>query len=389
VIVIDEAHGVPGSKDYLKVIFSHNNVPIVALTATPFSRGMAKKHKELVGEPLFEDMVIASTIRDLIAAGMLVDCDIYAPSQPDLSGVKTKRNRFGEIDYEDKSLAEAVDKPSLIGDIVSHWLTASNGRTTVCFATNIAHSKHIVYRFQQAGVKAAHLDGYMEDDERAEIMARMDRGEITVLSNVAVLREGWDFPACEVMILARPTKSLTTWIQMCGRVLRPAPGKTKAVILDHSGSAHELGYPTDDLPLELDDGNNKPKEAKKEAKEKLPKLCPRCHFMKPAGQHKCGKCGHEPERQSDVVHAEGDLSLVERKKEKFSMDDKRGIYEALLGYAEENGIKPGWAYYKAKEITGVYPTSTTSARPGPMVEAVKNWFAHEAIKRKHGEKRAA
>jgi hypothetical protein len=93
--------------------------------------------------------------------------------------------------------------------------------------------------------------------------------------------------------------------------------------------------------------------------------------------------------QSEVVNADGDLALGDRKKEKFSMDEKRGIYEALLGYAEKKGIKPGWAYHKTKEITGVYPTSTTSAKPGPMVEAVRNWFAYEAIKRSKGEKRAA
>ena len=386
-IIIDEGHGVPGSKDYLKVIFENNNIPIIALTATPFSRGMAKVHDELLGEPLFEDLVVVSTIRELIDLGFLVDCEIYAPSDPDLSGVKTIRNKYGEMDYEEASLADAVFKPKLMGDIVSHWLKVGRGRPTVCFATNVAHSRAIVEKFQEAGIPAGHIDGYMKDEERNEVLDMMTRGEIKVLSNVGVLREGWDFPAAEILIMARPTKSLIAWIQMCGRVLRPFPGKDVAIILDHSGSAHELGYPTDDLPLELCDGNvqksdSKPQEKKEPSK---PKKCPKCHFMKPAGQHKCSKCGFAPERVKDVESAEGDLTPLERKKaSKYSMQEKSEIYSSLLGYARRKGLADGWAYYKTKEITGVYPVGTRSAQPGPMCDAVRKWFAHEAIQRQHG-----
>ena len=67
------------------------------------------------------------------------------------------------------------------------------------------------------------------------------------------------------MILARPTRSLIRFIQMVGRVLRPAPGETKALLLDHSGSTARLGHPCDDLPLELDDG--KPKASRKQKGE--------------------------------------------------------------------------------------------------------------------------
>jgi DNA repair protein RadD len=388
-LIIDEGHACAGSKDYRKVIFQNNNLPVLAFSATPFSRGMAKQHKELCGEPLFESLVVSATIRELISDGHLVDVDIFAPSAPDLTGVRKQRNQFGEMDYNEQDLATAVDRPTLVGNIVSHWLKMSKGKPTVCFATSIAHSKHIVEQFMASGVDARHIDCYLEQEEKDQILDDFKAGKFTVLSNVSLIAEGFDYPACAVMILARPTKSLIRYLQMVGRILRPHHSKDRGLLLDHSGSVHELGYPTDDLPLELDDGNSKPKEAKKEAKEKTPKPCPKCHYMKPAGQRKCVKCGFEPEVQSEVVNADGDLALVDRKKEKFSMDEKRGIYEALLGYAEKKGIKPGWAYHKTKEITGVYPTSTTSAKPGPMVEAVRNWFAYEAIKRSKGEKRAA
>ncbi len=184
------------------------------------------------------------------------------------------------------------------------------------------------------------------------ILGRFARGETMVLSNVALLSEGWDCPACEVMILARPTRSLIRFIQMVGRVLRPADGKTRALLLDHSGSTARLGHPCDDLPLELDDG--KPKVAaadKKERVEPLPKPCLKCHFVKPAKVHACLKCGFAPERQSDVVTVDGDLVKIERKKP-IKKDVGQHVYSQLLGYAESKGYKSGWAFHKYKEFTG-------------------------------------
>jgi superfamily II DNA or RNA helicase len=59
------------------------------------------------------------------------------------------------------------------------------------------------------------------DDDRRGILERFNQRPTRVLSNCSVLAEGWDCPACEVMILARPTRSLIRYIQMAGRVLRP------------------------------------------------------------------------------------------------------------------------------------------------------------------------
>jgi superfamily II DNA or RNA helicase len=99
-------------------------------------------------------MTVAATIPDLIEAGYLVDCDVYAPSEPDMTGIKQARNAFGDMDYTDADVGRAANKPELVGDIVTHWLRLARGTPTVCFAANIAHSKHIVERFHAAGVVA-------------------------------------------------------------------------------------------------------------------------------------------------------------------------------------------------------------------------------------------
>jgi len=269
-----------------------------------------------------------------------------------------------------------VDKPALIGDLVRHWLQLANEKQTVCFAANITHSKHIVEQFQAAGIKAEHIDGYMDDEERAPIYKRFEDGETTILSNVAVLREGFDVPACEVMILARPTKSLIAWVQMAGRVLRPYPGKDRAIILDHSGSAVHLGYPTDDLPLELDDGTPKKDGAGKQIEKANPTKCPACSYIKPAKVHVCPSCGLAPERQSNVEVQAGELVKLDRGKKPTSQE-KRAFYSELLGYASLHGYKDGWAFHKYIEKFGLEPAwKKVVALPGA---AVLNWVKSRQI----------
>lgn len=328
-----------------------NALPVIGLTATPFSRGLGQPYPELGGEPLFQSIVKAATIQELIGLGFLVDCAIYAPAEPDLSGVKLARNAFGEMDYSERDLAAAVDKPSLVGDILGHWKRLANDQPTVCFATSIAHSKHIVEAFNAAGVCAEHIDSYTPEEERSAILQRVESGQTRVVSNVGILAEGWDFPACEVMILARPTRSLIRWVQMAGRILRPYPGKERGIILDHSGSALRLGYPTDDLPLELCDG--KPKQSKgSEKKPAGPKKCSSCSYVKPPRVHACPACGFAPERQDNTEVEDGELELVNRRAAKH---EKQSAYSQLLYIEQKRHYRRGWAANQYRAKFGVWP----------------------------------
>lgn len=372
-VIIDECHGVPGSKAYLALL-KHFACPVIGLTATPFAKGMGKNLPEL-GGLVFEDMVTAATIPELIAAGYLVDLDIYSPSEPDLKGVKTVAG-----DYHEGQLAEAVDKPALIGDIVQHWLKLAAGTQTVCFATSIAHSRHIVESFRAAGVSAEHLDCYMPANERRAIVDGFKAHAFTVLSNCALLSEGFDAPATSTMILARPTKSLIRYIQMAGRVLRPADGKTRALMLDHSGTAKRLGFPTDDLPLELDDGKPRTGSAEKEKEEALPKECPTCHYLKPPKVLKCPACGFKPERQNDIEVAAGTLSKLQRKKAaEAQFGSKQAVFSMLVAYAQKKGWSRGAVSHKYRDIFGVWPQGLSHTPMEPSTELL-SWLKSKQIR---------
>ncbi len=375
-IIIDEAHAVAGSRDFRKVIIERNALPVVGLSATPFSRGLGKHYDELRGA-LFQALTVAATIPELIAAGYLVDCDIYAPSEPDMAGIKTSRNAFGELDFSDADAGRAVDKPALIGDIVSHWLRLAADTPTVCFAANIAHSKHIVETFRAHGVAAEHIDCYTDEDERTAILRRVEAGETTIISNVGILCEGWDFPACRTMILARPTRSLIRYIQMAGRVLRPHGTKERALILDHSGTVSRLGFPTDEFPLELDDG--KPKQAGSGEQEKPePKPCPSCKFVKPPRTPVCPKCGHTSQRANEVVIEDGELELVSRKR-KAKKEDRQAVYSELMAIRAARGYADGWVARKYRDYFGVWPRGLRDECAEPSAE-ISAWVQSQNIR---------
>ena len=376
-ILIDEAHAVAGSVKYRTLLFKRNLVPVVGLSATPFSPGLGKTYAEL-GGPLFEELVEAVTIRELIDLGFLVDVDCYAPADPDLTGVKTQKGMGGEVDYNETQLAEAMNKPALTGDVVQHWKRYATGKQTVVFAVTIAHSMALVAEFLAAGITAEHIDYHADDDERAAILGRFARGETMVLSNSALLAEGWDCPAVECMILARPTKSLIRYIQMVGRVLRPAPGKARALLLDHSGTVLRLGFATDDLPLELDDGAANKAGKQKPKKPAEPKSCAKCKFVRPAGVHACPACGFAPTRQNDVETADGELVKLDRKKP-ASADRKQHVYSQLLQVCRTKGYKAGWAANKYRDMFGVWPRNLREVEATPTGE-ILSWLKSQQIR---------
>ena len=189
----------------------------------------------------------ATQVAELITGKYLVKTRVFAPVNPDLKGVET---RVG--DYVETQLAERMDRADLVGDIISHWHQYGERRKTVCFAVNVAHSLHIRDEFLKSGVRAAHVDGAMPKSDRDVVLARLGSGELELITNCLVLTEGWDMPEASCCILARPTKKMGLYRQMVGRVLRPAPKKINAVILDHSGAVFRHGFVEDRTAWTLD-----------------------------------------------------------------------------------------------------------------------------------------
>jgi hypothetical protein len=173
---------------------------------------------------IWDDLIVSVTTQELIDQGHLSDFRVFAPSHPDLTGVKTVMG-----DYEAKGLGHAMDKPDLIADIVTTWKQRAEGLPTLCFAVNRVHAKHIQKQFDEAGVRTGYVDAYSTREERGEVARQFENGDITVVCNVGVLTTGVDWDV-RCVILARPTRSEILYVQIIGRGLRTAPGKTDCLL---------------------------------------------------------------------------------------------------------------------------------------------------------------
>ena len=266
-IVVDECHHATAAT-YRAILAAYPGAVVLGLSATP-----ARADGRGLGTA-FDCIVECPSVADLTRMQFLVPTRVFAPAPPDLEGVKVARG-----DYVEAQLAERMDKPALIGDVVTHWLRHAERRRTVVFATSISHSVHIRDEFARAGIAAEHLDGSTPIDERDDILARLTSGAIDVVTNCAVLTEGWDCPAVGCVVLARPTKSLGLYRQMCGRILRPHPGKADAIILDHAGSTWAHGFIDDDIAWSLRDdrrAENKAHASRGAHKAGALVSCPEC-----------------------------------------------------------------------------------------------------------------
>jgi len=368
-IIIDEVHCL--HRAHIKYMETYDAIPIIGLSATPYTKGLGK---------YFNNLIVPITTGELIEQGYLSKYEVYAPSEPDLEGVKIKRG-----DYDENELDERCNKPKLIGDIVKTHQRLAKGRATVVFAVSIAHSKHIVEEFRKVGVKAVHVDAYTDKDTRKLINEQFKAGEIDLLSCVAIFEKGWDAPITSCSILAAPTKSIMRYVQQVGRILRTHPGKDKSLILDHAGNTLRHGWVEEIIPERLDTGTkNEADVIKREKKKKEPSKCQKCGYVKEGLL--CPQCGFAPSITRNVESVAGELGKKEKKKT-VTREDKVRWYAMLLGHAQARGYKSGWAYHKLIQKFGESVRDTKTIQPMQPDLEVMNWIKHINIRAAKGKQK--
>jgi superfamily II DNA or RNA helicase len=373
-LVIDECHHAPANT-YRKIIEGYPNATLLGLTATP-CRGDGRG---LGG--IFDTIIECPQVAELITHGFLVKTRVYAPVDPDLKGVRTQAG-----DYVESQLADRMDQPKLIGDIVTHWHRYGERRKTVAFAVNVSHSVHLRDEFIKSGVRAEHIDGTTPKRERDASLARLATGEIELVTNCMVLTEGWDMPEVGCCILARPTRKMGLYRQMIGRVLRPAEDKPDAIILDHSGAVFRHGFAEDPVEwvLSPDHRAESPMHAKRCEHGSASRLleCSRCSAIRIAGEP-CPACGFLPQKPPRAVAiGDGDLGLVEGGKVKTTTYsyEERVRWLAMFKYIErEQGYKPKWAIVNYKEKFNSWPAWGLNPEPIVPSPEVLSWVRSRMI----------
>lgn len=374
IVVVDEAHRWFDFYGKWMADEAWAGVPFVGLSATPWTKGLGR---------WYDDLIVAATTEQLIEAGYLSRFEVFAPSHPDLTGVRTVAG-----DYHEGDLSAAMDKPALTADVVETWRRLGEDRPTLVFAVDRAHARHLQERFAEAGIPTGYVDAFTELDEREAIRKKFHSGEMRVVVNVGCLTTGVDWDV-RCIVLARPTKSEMLFVQIIGRGLRTADGKANCRIIDHSDTHLRLGFVTDVHREKLDDGQPKAKTAS-ERKQPLPKECPSCSYLKPAKVHACPACGFAPATQSSVDTADGDIARVDGKMMAASRAARQRWYSEVLWICRERGYKPGWAANQYREKFGVWPRGLDDvpSQPGPEVASwVKSRLIRYAKGRAKGEHR--
>jgi len=342
-LIFDEAHHCT-SKSYRKVIARFPAAKILGVTATPCRSDGAGLGVHANG--IFDELVLGPSIGELIEQMFLVKPIVYAPPVGiDLSGVRRKMG-----DYDRAELSNRIDRPKITGDTIAHYLKYCPREPAVAFCVSVRHAEHVANEFRSAGIRAVRVDGGMHDSDRSAALKGLEDGSIDVVTSADLIGEGVDLPRVSAAILLRPTHSLALHLQQVGRALRPYPGKTRALILDHVGNCMRHGLPDDDRDWSLDGSSQKSGKPKDFPIVRI-EQCEKCYFVYETGPNNCPKCGHAqlPKLRKIEIQA-GELEELKREQaeqrriERQEQGKARSL-EDLQNLARKTGKSPGWAWH--------------------------------------------
>jgi superfamily II DNA or RNA helicase len=374
--IVDECHTQYEIID--KIMLQYNNIPIIGLTATPYSKGLGKKYNNLI---------VPITTKELLEQGYLCPITYYGGEHIDLSKIRSADPNT----YSAQDLEVETDKDSdrLTGCIIRNWMEYGENSQTIAFSPSQNLSKNLVDKFNRNGISAEHIDCHFRQEDREALFEAHDRGEFKVLSCSKLLNTGYDAPSVRCIIDCYPTKSITTYVQRVGRLMRTFPGKEYAIMLDHASNFERFGYADEIVPELLHDGkktHNEREQIKKEKKEVKTRECPQCH-QNMAG-YTCRACGYEVAR-SEQIEDDGRM-LVELDGKKANRTDtketKQQFLSELTYYAECRGYKKGWVANQYREKYGVWPNKINCHKTDKLGEMTHNWIRYQNIKYANSKK---
>ena len=255
-IVIDEAHHAV-ARTYRRLWERWPEARFLGLTATPCRLG---------GEgfaDLFEVLLQSWPIQEFIDRGYLSDFDYVsaAPDSEELRRVAGLDRRGADGDYQQKQMAAVLDCEESVAHLYDTYRQFAYGKKGIVYAISREHARHIATYYYNRGVRCAVIDSRTAAKEREELVERYRKtppregpgnaGGIDVLVNVDIFGEGFDVPEVEFIQLARPTLSLSRYLQQVGRGMRVSSGKDAVTILDNVGLYQLFGLPTDERDWRL------------------------------------------------------------------------------------------------------------------------------------------
>ncbi len=303
-IVFDEGHRARADS-YKRVRERYPKAKILGLTGTPFSTTPS--------DPLINtyDAQVSNILSsELMAMGATVPCSEYLLESIKSKGFATKNTADGP-EYDMVKMMRSFDQDGVYNSMINGYKEKAEGKKTIVFCCNVAHSIETARRFTEAGYRFAHIDGDMPKFLRDGIIREYKSGNLDGLTNYGILAEGFDVPNTECVILNLNTASMIKYFQACWRGSRPFPGKSCYILIDMGDNYWRFGDPQQDIICDLDN-NYIPKGSAGSAPQKT---CKGCKKSVRASAKFCEHCNSEFIKTLEEVEEERlvQLSAIEKK----------------------------------------------------------------------------
>lgn len=297
-VVCDEAHTISPKETtmwqtFLRELKKINpNIRFVGFTATPYRLGMGLITEGELFSKIVVDLTTTERINKFVEDGYLAPLVSKKPAvEFDITNVGMIGGEFNPDDLDAVSNTDDLNRAVVAeclkhGRDRAHWLV---------FATSIAHAEKLQTQFRSVGITCAIVHGGLDAETRAGLIGdksqgitgAFQRGEYRCIINVGVLTTGFDFPALDLIVLARATQSTGLYVQILGRGTRPAPGKKNCLVLDFAGNIKRLGpFNAPIIPKARRKGDPGSGEAPV-------KVCPECSAYNHTRAVNCIECGYE------------------------------------------------------------------------------------------------
>lgn len=376
--VLDETHHLLAENEFGKAIDLFSNANGLGVTAT-----MCRADRKGLGRHAsgaLDTLVEGPGMRDLIDMGYLCDYRIVCP-RSDLVMDDTKIGNTG--DYTSAALKAAAKRSHIVVDVVANYRKFALGKRTIVFATDIETAVAMAGRFRDDGVRAEVVTGETEDAIRTNIIRKFRDGQLDVLVNVDLFGEGFDVPAIECVMMARPTASYGLYCQMFGRALRILAGKAYGLIIDTVGNFVKHGPPDRERVWSLDGGERRPRA--RDPNDDVPQTCcTSCSQPYEAWRIACPYCGASPKPADNksIEHVVGDLVELSPELLKKLRGD---VSEALMSPA---ALRAKMRFAGASELV---INSACKQKQGKLdnvatLQACMAWWAHEQAVRGRQER---
>lgn len=236
-IIVDEAHH-SLADTYIRQFGLFPNAKKLGVTATPWRLN----HESFLS--LYQYLIVSPQISWFINNNLLSDFDYVSIKQDsEVQKLVDRSEVVSTGDFSNADLDNTFNNQRIRSKLYESYLQFANGRKGIIYAINKCHAAKIAELYSSHGVKAMAIDCDTPRDVRQEMITAFKNGEISVLVNVDIFTEGFDCPDVNFIQLARPTKSLSLYLQQVGRGLRIVEGKEKTIILDNVGLYNYFGLP--------------------------------------------------------------------------------------------------------------------------------------------------